>query len=269
MRTARSHKRTLDAAELTQLLPSYQRRVANTISNIRLFLNVNPNGYIAWSGGRDSTAALLLVHAVAPTFPVVWFDSGLEYPETREYITHIADILNLNLDVIPVVPSALDQLAASQAWQHQPEPGQPGEPGMPVTATAFHDSLITTPATTAHTRYGPTEITGLRANESVGRRILLATNHGTYTRNDGTTVHAPIWRWTSQDITAYLTEQHIPENPVYAKLAGLGAPAWAQRVGLVVDGNAAEAGRYVWLRQGWPDLWDNLVAVLPRLNEWR
>jgi phosphoadenosine phosphosulfate reductase len=54
---------------------------------------------------------------------------------------------------------------------------------------------------------------------------------------------------------------------VYAKLSAVGAPPSEQRVGLVVDGNALQFGRAVWLRQGWPDLWQRLVTELPRLKE--
>ena len=50
-------------------------------------------------------------------------------------------------------------------------------------------------------------------------------------------------------------------------LLWLGAPPDAQRVSLLVDGSALATGRAVWLRRGWPQLWGQLVEVLPRLQE--
>jgi hypothetical protein len=52
-----------------------------------------------------------------------------------------------------------------------------------------------------------------------------------------------------------------------ARLRALGFGEQERRVGLVVDGNALQYGRGVWLRRGWPDLWQQLVTTLPRLKE--
>ena len=56
------------------------------------------DGYLAFSGGKDSLVALHLTLQVEPNIPVVFFDSGLEYPETYSYITALADSWNLNLE---------------------------------------------------------------------------------------------------------------------------------------------------------------------------
>src|SRR3546814_1152195 len=59
----------------------------------------NHDGYLAFSGGKDSLVALHLTTAVEPNIPVVFFDSGLVYPQTYEYIADLADAWNLNLEV--------------------------------------------------------------------------------------------------------------------------------------------------------------------------
>ena len=66
---------------------------------------------------------------------------------------------------------------------------------------------------------------------------------------------------------AYIARHQLPVNPVYAKLRRLGAPEAALRVSAMIDGNALELGRVTWLRRGWPDLFDELAQVLPRLRE--
>jgi phosphoadenosine phosphosulfate reductase len=216
---------------------------------------------VAWSGGRDSTVVVDLARRADPDVPVVWYDSGLEFPETRAYIDQLADAWDLNLNVIPAEPDALTVLVATGAWDHAASAGSD--------VPDLHHSLITAPAAIAHDLFGVGELTGLRAGESVGRRALLAPGRGTYTRSDGSQVLAPCWSWSSLDIRGYLAARELPDNPVYGRLAALGVPERAQRVGVVVDGNNPEHGRFAYLKAGWPDMWTELVAALPRLAEWR
>jgi len=245
---------------IAALLPSTNRRVTQARDIIEQHL-AQHNGYLAWSGGKDSTSALILAHSVSPSLPVIWFDSGLEFPETRTYIHDLTKQLSLNLHIIPAEPDALTMLKETGTWDHSA--------AFAPSNRNFHTTLITIPSQTAHDMFGPGEITGLRAEESVGRRVLLASNNGRYTRQDGTQVCAPIWRWTDTDVRGYLAKNGIPLNPVYARMEALGAPRKAQRAGLVLDGNASEFGRYTWLKAGWPDLYEELSTVLPRLREYR
>ncbi|WP_408647252.1 phosphoadenosine phosphosulfate reductase domain-containing protein [Tessaracoccus coleopterorum] len=69
------------------------------VDRIAAHLDQN-DGYLAFSGGKDSLVALHLARQADPTVPVCFFDSGLEYPETLRYIADLADAWHLNLDVI-------------------------------------------------------------------------------------------------------------------------------------------------------------------------
>ena len=48
--------------------------------------------YVSFSGGKDSTVLLDLVRQVNPNIPGVFIDTGLEYPETKEFVNSIDDI---------------------------------------------------------------------------------------------------------------------------------------------------------------------------------
>ena len=48
--------------------------------------------YISFSGGKDSTVLLDLVRQVNPNIPAVFIDTGLEYPETKEFINSIDNV---------------------------------------------------------------------------------------------------------------------------------------------------------------------------------
>lgn len=250
------------------------------------------DGYVAFSGGKDSTAVLDLARRADPQVPVCFFDSGLEFPETLTHIEHLADLWHLNLHVVPARPSALDYLRATGAWDHH----APTRHDL-LRGNGFHHALITAPAAAAHAEHGAGELWGIRAQEAPGRRALLlrglnreisqhclpgccpippANRHtrlhrqrhgGIVRRTDGTAAFSPVWDWLDPEIHVYLHRHQVPVNPLYARLAQLGAPSQLQRVALMVDANGAGVGRFTWLRRGWPDLFDQLAAALPRITE--
>lgn len=47
--------------------------------------------YVAFSGGKDSTVLLDLVWSINPRIPAVFVDTGLEYPEIREFVKSYGD----------------------------------------------------------------------------------------------------------------------------------------------------------------------------------
>ncbi len=241
------------------------------------------DGYLAFSGGKDSMVVLHLALTVEPNVPVVFFDSGLEFPETYQYIRQLHTELGLQLHWIRARHTTLELLAASGAWDHT----APRHP-----TPDLHDVLITEPAARAHHEHGRGELWGVRAQESRGRAALYAnalraevarsctsccTAHphpaarrrhgGLIRRVDGTVAFGPIWDWKTPDVWAYLARHHLPVNPVYTKLRRLGAPEHFLRVSHMLDGNRLEDGRITWLRRGWPDLFEDLARVLPRLRE--
>lgn len=250
----------LDATAVSAHLKTRATSVQPLLDNLTDHFTTH-GGYVAFSGGRDSTVVVDLARRAYPGIPVVWFDSGLEFPDNRVYITALGDKWDLNLHLIKSEPDALTVLASSGSWDHNAP--------LNLNPADLHDVLITTPARKAHELFGVGEVTGMRAEESVGRRALLAPGQGHYSRKDGSQVFAPIWSWNSRDVRTYLAHQGIPENPVYAKLAAVGAPERAQRVGLVVDGNNPDFGRFTYLRLAYPELWATLCETLPRLREWR
>lgn len=233
------------------------------------------DGYLAFSGGKDSLVVLHLALQVDPNVPVVFFDSGLEFPETYTYLSHLADAWNLNWQPTPPPVSILEAMLSGGAWDHH-------APTLPGLQHGFMEAVAT-----AHTRHGPGEIWGVRAAESNGRntcyRTALARHRctccnthtqrarrhgGRYPRTDGTTVYGPIWNWTDTDVWTHISHHQLPPNPVYDKLRTLGAPQHFMRISQMIDGGRLEEGRAVWLKRGWPHLYEELRTLLPRLHEY-
>src|SRR5664279_4461612 len=207
-----------------QALRAPARDLTLLVDRIAAHLDAH-DGYVAFSGGKDSTVVLDLARRADPNVPVCFFDSGLEFPETLAYIDKLADRWDLNLHAIPTRPTALEYLQANGSWTHQPAPADATAAG-----ATMHQVLITEPAGQAHQRHGDGELWGIRAQESRGRRIMLlkalsaaiatdcagccptpsagrshtagqrARHGGSVRRVDRTVAFSPVWDWTAEDI---------------------------------------------------------------------
>ena len=62
------------------------RKIATTLTRIAEFANhFNNQVYVSFSGGKDSTVLLDLVRKVVPNVPIVFSNTGLEYPEIQAF----------------------------------------------------------------------------------------------------------------------------------------------------------------------------------------
>lgn len=69
-------------------------KVSMSKSRIRSFYDhVSDGVYVAFSGGKDSTVLLHLVRQVYPKTPAVFIDTGLEYPEIREFVRQTDNVI--------------------------------------------------------------------------------------------------------------------------------------------------------------------------------
>ncbi|TEA09068.1 phosphoadenosine phosphosulfate reductase family protein [Mycobacteroides salmoniphilum] len=238
------------------------------------------DGFVAWSGGKDSTVVVDLARQVDPNVPVVFYDSGLQFPETLRYLEELAGSWNLNFHVIPADPDLLTVLIAGGGFDHSAVDRQLIGP--------LADIMIERPAAKAHAHFGPGSLWGVRSEEAPGRRTLyrarLAAESaahqeltaqeirtqfgGVIRRADGTTTYGPIWDWQRSHVFGYLAGRGIEPNPLYAKLGSLGMPEHLIRVDSIIDAAQLSNGHVAFLAKGWPDLFTRLAAALPRLTEW-
>lgn len=238
------------------------------------------DGFVSWSGGKDSTVVVDLARRVDPHIPVVFFDSGLQFPETIQYLEDLAETWRLNYHIIPADPDLLTVLIACGGFDHAASDRRLG--------AELAEIMITGPAAEAHSRYGRGSLWGVRAEESTGRSMLYrshlakatraqkysspaavrAAEGGVVRRVDGTVTYGPIWDWQRSHVFEYLAGRGIAPNPLYRKMAELGVPDHQIRVDSILDASKLANGHVAWLQLGWPDIFDRLAEALPRLSEW-
>lgn len=207
------------------------------------------DGYVAWSGGKDSTVLAHMASTVRPGVPLVTYVAGTEYPEVLPYCERLATDRGWVWDAIQThdVPDMLDRGV---------RPASQGE---------WWDAMVQGPADEAHRRYGRGLVWGLRADESGTRAVMLRSTGGVRERSDGVRSCAPLWRWSTLDVYAYLAAHGVPLCPVYERMEAVGMPVDARRVGRIV-GRRGMDQRMRWLRAGWPETYSVMVARWPWLR---
>jgi 3'-phosphoadenosine 5'-phosphosulfate sulfotransferase (PAPS reductase)/FAD synthetase len=65
-----------------------------TMNRIKTFgFSLNENIYVSFSGGKDSTVLLHLVRRVFPRTVAMFIDTGLEYPEIRQFVKSTDNVI--------------------------------------------------------------------------------------------------------------------------------------------------------------------------------
>lgn len=72
---------------------SLEQKIKTTQTRIMEFgIHFDHKIYVSFSGGKDSTVLLDLVRRVYPDTPAVFIDTGLEYPEIRDFVKTIPNV---------------------------------------------------------------------------------------------------------------------------------------------------------------------------------
>ena len=76
-----------------QSLPLQAKIVLSQDRIRKWYSHWNGDVYVSFSGGKDSTVLLDLVRSIYPDVPAVFVDTGLEYPEIREFVKTIDNVI--------------------------------------------------------------------------------------------------------------------------------------------------------------------------------
>lgn len=167
--------------------------------------------WVSWSGGRCSTVILHKALQVDPNIRVLFNDTGVEFPETYEFIDKIRKLWNVKLTILK---------PKTTFWKIVKEYGFPmlrgqykdnsrSKDGRPMCCQLLKEQ----PLLDARIKC---TITGIRVAESRMRMFAIA-QWGQYYK--ASTLkrwqYHPIAFWSTNKLLAYIKKHQIPVNKVY------------------------------------------------------
>lgn len=235
----------------------------SALERIEQWLDKHPESFLTFSGGKDSTVVLHLLKKVLPNPRIAFFDSGLLFRQTYDYIRNIQEWWDVDIVYITTSPSPLEVFKESGYW----------ELGKPKQKLDMKKVLIDNYLEEAKRHFDSKySLYGLRAEESTARNIILRKGQGVVTRHTKGELRdsalSPIWDWRTHDINRYLIDNKIPLNTAYRKLRELGVPSSKRRTGVVLS-DGIHLGDWAVNYQVDPSLGKLLESHFPLLQDFR
>lgn len=255
----------------------------------------NGNIYISFSGGKDSTVLLDIARKMFPEVPAVYIDTGLEYPELREFVKTVDNVIWLkpemnfrkvieaygypliSKDTARFVWTARRHPDGKVAARFEPNNEHDQKYGSRYSVTKWKflldsdipishkccDIMKKNPAKKYEKETGNKPVVATMACESQERRTQWL-QYGCNVFSDRRPVSRPMSFWTEQDVLGYIKKYNIDYAPVYGEIIedknGKLHTTKCDRTGCVFCGFGChvekEPNRFQRLKQTHPQLWE-------------
>lgn len=291
MKAEKHNAHTADELRYMQALP-LDVKVRMTKDRIRAFTN-QFDAYVAFSGGKDSTVLLDIARQVVPDIPAVFCDTGLEYPEIRDFVKSIENVNWLKPKIgfkevilkygYPVISKEVSQViyeakkcpGGIQMRRLQDDYDEKEWYGHGFSKYKW---LLEAPFPVSHKccyylKKQPFEkynkdtnrrkIVGMLAEESFLRKRTWI-RYGCNVFDEKNARSAPLSFWTEQDILRYIKQNNLPIASVYGEIVedenGKLRTTGLHRTGCMFCGFGAhlekEPNRFQRLKETHPKVWN-------------
>jgi len=153
------------------------------------------------SFGVQAAVSLHLVTRHAPNIPVIFIDTGYQFPETYRFVDALTERLSLNLKVY--------SSKTSPAWQ-EARSGQRWNQGLKGLEVYNQENKVEPMQRALRELEVGTWFAGLRREQAVSRANVPYLSWS----GDRWKVHA-IADWTDRDVYLYLKEHDLPYHPLW------------------------------------------------------
>lgn len=244
----RAAKYTSEDLRRLQQLP-LQQKIQITMSRIMEFHNRFPGKiYCSFSGGKDSTVLLHIIRRLYSDVPAVFVDTGLEYPEVRQFAKSVENVIilrpkmsfrqvikqygypliskevSLQIDVARRNPEGRTALKFEPGNEHDEKykgfsivrwkPVK--DSSIPISAKCC-TIMKKNPAKCFEKETGMHPITGMMAAESINRETQWR-EHGCNIYDGKRPLSNPMSFWTEQDVLEYILRYNLEYASVYGEI---------------------------------------------------
>lgn len=228
----------------------HRRRVDRARERVAEWLRLVENPYCAYSTGKDSTCVLHLVREQRKDVPAVYFDADACFPESRELLEATENVILFKTDEPMLETLKRHGISGVEDFINKI--------AMQTLRRGPVKRLI------AQYKFDGVAL-GLRMEESSGRRRNALVRGAIYRyKRDGVWACLPIYDWRYDDVWAFIFGNGLPYSRVYDKMWSL--PIEDQRTSYLIGPTKRRWGRFVWLARHYPDLFNQLVEVLPEIR---
>lgn len=230
-------------------MPQYRAKVRSTKEDITAMLSVIKHPYIAFSCGKDSSVLADMVLRIDPTVPLRFISSG----ETR-ILHNVDDVIDY---FVKKYHANVEEICFDRVWSAEwknatfDEQRKAGRRDIQSIDNSAYDGVFM----------------GLRMDESRGRSISLKTckTEGLpdfmyrYTGREYYRM-CPLARWKTEDVGAYIVENHIPTLRWYREFGFEG------RTTARLTGDAVRQSTLFYIKAVNPEGYQKLLCRFPELG---
>lgn len=227
---------------------SWKQKFDHSLGVIDQFMSRMDNKvFVSFSGGKDSTVLLDLCRIIQPNIKAVFFNTGMEYPDTIKFIRNLKsegyniDIINPSMKPHEIWEGygfpLVNKEQAHKLWYMKNKP-ESKTAARGYSANTLQnvslcwrwlveetfscnsiccDILKKRPSHKYQKETGRYPIIGTLASESLVRRQQYLLRGGCNSFEKGTILSTPLAIWLDDDIWSYIHDRQLKISPVYDK----------------------------------------------------